>query len=229
MIVEKLNNKNFFFNYFTFTLSVCTWQYFDQLTVFGSSLDNQCNNGCHLDTNIIRSLRIERNVNSSLKGRILASEDDFSLYNYNYDNFDSDYIDFEALYNQARINLYRRGNKKSLLKSTVTGFTKYDKQYEKYVMNTFFRNDKEFLRGKDNFLYVAKNFFKVITPILVGFMYFILSSQLFSSPFFCIVIPLLFFIVTVVYTLKKIAKCYVKGLSDEKKYMLIKRLEKEYF
>ncbi|SBS99346.1 hypothetical protein PMALA_069380 [Plasmodium malariae] len=139
-----------------------------QLTVFGSSLDNQCNNGCHLDTNIIRSLRIERNVNSSLKGRILASEDDFSLYNYNYDNFDSDYIDFEALYNQARINLYRRGNKKSLLKSTVTGFTKYDKQYEKYVMNTFFRNDKEFLRGKDNFLYVAKNFFKVITPILVG-------------------------------------------------------------
>ncbi|KAI4841524.1 uncharacterized protein MKS88_000062 [Plasmodium brasilianum] len=200
-----------------------------QLTVFGSSLDNQCNNGCHLDTNIIRSLRIERNVNSSLKGRILASEDDFSLYNYNYDNFDSDYIDFEALYNQARINLYRRGNKKSLLKSTVTGFTKYDKQYEKYVMNTFFRNDKEFLRGKENFLYVAKNFFKVITPILVGFMYFILSSQLFSSPFFCIVIPLLFFIVTVVYTLKKIAKCYVKGLSDEKKYMLIKRLEKEYF
>ncbi|SBT85698.1 uncharacterized protein PMUG01_00052100 [Plasmodium malariae] len=168
----------------------------------------------------MKILRGESNENSLLNGKILETEYYYRPYVNYYDDYTNNYNDFKELYKREGIYIYKKKNKKSLLNSIVKTLKKYDKQYEEDVMDAFFSNNIGFISVSNDFSSVASNIFKVISPVLAVLVYFITSCIYFSSIPILLVISFMVFIFTVVYTLKKIAKCYIKTLSNEKKYML---------
>ncbi|SBS99334.1 hypothetical protein PMALA_069260 [Plasmodium malariae] len=206
------------------------WKYFDNTSAFNSSLNNQNNNNCHVDTNVMRALCGEGNANSSLKGRILTTKygnSEYDYYNY-HDGEDSNYNSFERLHEQTRKNLYKRKKRKTLLSSIGKTLKKYDKRYEDKVMSAFYIDDRRNNDNVYNLQFIVSKVAQISTPVLLSIMYAFISFCLFTSTFIRIFLPFLVFIASILYTVKKFVKCYVKAIRKEKIYNSKGKIQMKY-